>query len=241
MKALAINPVALMAGRPDIFEECSVEMKDFQDRKYKPILRLPGGDILFCSSDALEQAATGNEIYQYSIHIVGRTIPGACFILGALDSLNLSYSDYRIDPKVVRSLLKSGGHTGKSPRPINDHLFGTSLDYSERGKTKFISEAACGFDVEEEHFPIGYRIRSGRESLTTFVSGSGFDPNATCGYDEGMATYFYQSGLYAEGDDDDDRPLIWLGTRHGEFKNLSELLFAIKRCGVYLLADDWRP
>jgi hypothetical protein len=125
---------------------------------------------------------------------------------------------------------------------LNDHLLGTEFSYSDKGRTKLIDEAHCNFDVEEKRFPFGFTLTSGREALHTFVRGRGFDPNATIGFDPGMGTYFFQSGLYADDtDDDDERPLVWLGTQFGEFPTLNDLLFAMKQHGVYHLSDDWRP
>jgi hypothetical protein len=54
-----------------------------------------------------------------------------------------------------------------------------------------------------------------------------------------METYFFQSGLYADGEE--ERPLVWLGTRYGEFQSLHDLLFAMKQRGIYHLSDTWRP
>ena len=53
------------------------------------------------------------------------------------------------------------------------------------------------------------------------------DDNCTVGYDEPMETYFFQTGA----EDENGRPIIWLGTRHREFSTLDDLVTKLSGLG----------
>ena len=211
----------------------------FHDSAFKPVIRLPNGDVVFCDSDPLTRAEAGEPEYQASVHIAGLTVAGPCYVAGTLDS---SKGDgvFSTDAKLFQSWVDFV-ETNRRPRPINDHLLGTTQSYTEKGVTQVLPESASNFSIEERYFPYQTKIEPGRRSIEIFVKGKGYDPNATIGFDEGMNTHFLQSGLFADGDDDDDRPLIWLGTRPNEFRSVNHLLFALKLNGGYLVHEDWRP
>lgn len=75
-------------------------------------------------------------------------------------------------------------------------------------------------------------IQPGRYWAEVSVSGR-IDTNCIIGYDEPMSTYFFQSGE----EDDDGRPIIWLGTRFYEFASLKSLFDAMSAIGITVL--DW--
>ena len=51
------------------------------------------------------------------------------------------------------------------------------------------------------------------------------DESCVIGWDDGMETYFFQSGCVI--DNETDEPLIWIGTTHREFPDLDGFLHAI--------------
>jgi hypothetical protein len=123
---------------------------------------------------------------------------------------------------------------------LNDHLFESNGEYGLKGITRVIPEEASNFMIEEMRFPYATVLPAGRLGVEIFLSGKGYDPNATIGYDDGLKTHFIQSGLYSD-DPDVERPLIWYGTKPNQFAYANDVLLFLKLAGGYLLADGWRP
>ena len=53
------------------------------------------------------------------------------------------------------------------------------------------------------------------------------DEDCLIGWDEGMETYFFQSGYVILDCDEGEEPLIWMGTTHKEYPDLDGFLSAI--------------
>lgn len=60
------------------------------------------------------------------------------------------------------------------------------------------------------------------------------DDNCIAGYDEGLQTYFFQSGE----EHTDGAPLIWLGVRYQELTTIDALIFKLKSDGYDLEFDE---
>jgi hypothetical protein len=235
---LGISPLNMAAETASAISYATTTTRGaYEDGRFEPVLRLPNGDTVARALRAYELAVAGEPLYQFSLHIAGITIPGPCYIFGRVGA-NGVHEDCGTQIEAIRDFA-SPIFTGQRPRPTNDYLFGYSIDYDDGDKRRrIITERASGITVEESMYPFPSFRSSGRDGIHTYVALKGFDPNATVGYDEGMDTYFFQSGLM---DKDGEAPLIWLGRKFREFRSVNEALFAARLYGAYLLDYDWRP